>query len=281
MYEIKHAADLAESIRLLVVSAPMVAAKAKAGHFVVVRNGETGERIPLTIADYDREQGTITLVIQSVGKSSSEICELKAGDAFTDVLGPLGHATHIDRVGTVVCVAGGVGVAPVYPIARAFKEAGNKLISVIGARSKDLIFFQTEMEAVSDAVHYTTDDGSYGLHGFVTDAVRNIVDGGEKVSEVVAIGPLPMMRAVADLTRGYGIPTVVSLNALMVDGTGMCGGCRVTVGGETKFSCVDGPDFDGHQVDFAELLRRQNRFGEEEKMAYDRHRKEGHKCRIR
>ena len=281
MYKIGYAADLAESIRLLVVSAPMVAAKAQAGHFVVVRNGEKGERIPLTIADYDRQKGTITLVVQSVGKSSSEICALQEGDALTDVLGPLGHATHIERAGTVLCVAGGVGVAPVYPIAKAFKEAGNRLISVIGARSKDLIFFQAEMEAVSDAVHYTTDDGSYGLHGFVTDAVRNIVEGGEKVNMAVAIGPLPMMKAVADLTRKYDISTVVSLNALMVDGTGMCGGCRVTVGGETKFSCVDGPDFDGHKVDFAELLRRQTRFSEEEKMAYDRYRKEEHKCRIR
>ncbi|MDD2485005.1 MAG: sulfide/dihydroorotate dehydrogenase-like FAD/NAD-binding protein [bacterium] len=281
MYKIEYAADLAESIKLLVVLAPMVAAKAQAGHFVVVRNGEKGERIPLTIAGYDRQKGTITLVVQSVGKSSSEICALQEGDALTDVLGPLGHATHIERVGTVLCVAGGVGVAPVYPIAKAFKEAGNRLISVIGARSKDLIFFQTEMKAVSDVVHYTTDDGSYGLHGFVTDAVKNIVEGGEKVDKVIAIGPLPMMKAVADLTRNYGISTVVSLNALMVDGTGMCGGCRVTVGGETKFSCVDGPDFDGHKVDFAELLRRQTRFSEEEKMAYGRYRKEEHKCRIR
>lgn len=281
MYCIKEAKDLAPGIRELVVEAPFIAKKALAGHFVMVRKDEEAERIPLTIADFDRESGTISLVVQQVGKSSKDICGLESGDDLTDVLGPLGHATHIDKLGTVLCVAGGVGVAPIYPIARAFRDAGNRVLSVIGARSRDLIFFEDRISAVSAAVTIATDDGSYGLHGFVTDAVRQIVDGGIKPDMVVAIGPLPMMKAVADLTRDYGLPTIVSLNAIMVDGTGMCGGCRVTVGGETRFSCVDGPDFDGHAVDFKELLSRQRRFCEEEKKAYENGGEEGHKCRIR
>jgi len=248
-----------EQVVKLVVEAPLIARSRKAGHFVIVRIGEKGERIPLTIAGADTEKGTIDLVIQAVGKSTQKICQLNVGDCFTDVVGPLGQATHIEKVGTVVCAGGGVGVAPLYPIVEAMYNAGNKVIVVLAARSKDLIIMEKQMRAVSDEVVIMTDDGSYGTKGLVTNGVENILNR-EKVDLCVTIGPAIMMKFVSELTKKYSVPTVASLNTIMVDGTGMCGACRVTVGGETKFVCVDGPEFDAHKVDFDEMIMRQRSY---------------------
>lgn len=239
----------------LVVEAPLIARSRRPGHFVIVRCGDKGERIPLTIADADVARGTITLVIQNVGVSTAAICSLQPGDSLTDVVGPLGRATDIRRVGTVVCCGGGVGVAPLLPIARAMKEAGNRVVSVIAARTADLIILRDEMAQCSDELIIMTDDGSLGAKGLVTEGVRRVIER-EKVDEVVAIGPAVMMKFVAALTRDYSVPTTCSLNTIMVDGTGMCGACRVTVGGRTRFVCVDGPEFDAHQVDFDEMIQR-------------------------
>jgi len=250
---------LSEQVVKLVVEAPLIARSRKAGHFVIVRIGEKGERIPLTIAGADTEKGTIDLVIQAVGKSTQKICQLNVGDCFTDVVGPLGQATHIEKVGTVVCAGGGVGVAPLYPIVEAMYNAGNKVIVVLAARSKDLIIMEKQMRAVSDEVVIMTDDGSYGTKGLVTNGVENILNR-EKVDLCVTIGPAIMMKFVSELTKKYSVPTVASLNTIMVDGTGMCGACRVTVDGETKFVCVDGPEFDAHKVDFDEMIMRQRSY---------------------
>lgn len=239
----------------LEIEAPLIARSRKAGHFVIVREGEYGERIPLTIADADVEKGTITLVIQAVGASSRKLCELNVGDYVTDVVGPLGQATHIEKVGTVVCAGGGVGVAPLLPIVKAFHAAGNKVIVVLAARTKDLIILEEQMRANSDEVVIMTDDGSYGTKGLVTEGVENVIKR-EPVNLCVTIGPAIMMKFVSALTKKYEIPTVASLNTIMVDGTGMCGACRVTVGGKTKFVCVDGPEFDAHQVNFDEMIMR-------------------------
>ena len=248
-----------ENVVKFVVEAPLIARSRKAGHFVIVRVGEKGERIPLTIAGADIKNGTIDLVIQVVGKSSKKICELNVGDHFTDVVGPLGQATHIEKVGTVVCAGGGVGVAPLYPIVDALHKAGNKVIVVLAARSKDLIIMEEQMRASSDEVVIMTDDGSYGTKGLVTSGVESIINR-EKVDMCVTIGPAIMMKFVSILTKKYNIPTVASLNTIMVDGTGMCGACRVTVGGKTKFVCVDGPEFDAHLVDFDEMMMRQRSY---------------------
>jgi ferredoxin--NADP+ reductase len=244
-----------ENVVKLEVEAPLIARARKAGHFVIVKVGEKGERIPLTIASADITKGTITLVIQVVGKSSRKICELNEGDEITDLVGPLGQATHIEKVGTVVCAGGGVGVAPLLPIVKALHEAGNRVIVVLAARTKDLIILESEMRADSDEVIVMTDDGSYGTKGLVTNGVEAVINR-EKVDLCVTIGPAIMMKFVSLLTRKYDIPTVASLNTIMVDGTGMCGACRVTVGGKVKFVCVDGPEFDAHQVDFDEMLMR-------------------------
>ncbi|MDR0394343.1 MAG: sulfide/dihydroorotate dehydrogenase-like FAD/NAD-binding protein [Tannerella sp.] len=248
-----------ENVVKLVVEAPLIARSRKAGHFVIVRTGEKGERIPLTIAGADIEKGTIDLVIQAVGKSSGKICGLNVGDHLTDVVGPLGQATHITKVGTVVCAGGGVGVAPLYPIVEAFHKAGNRVIVVLAARTKDLIIMEEQMKAASDEVLIMTDDGSYGTKGLVTHGVESVINR-EKVDLCVTIGPAIMMKFVTELTGKYTIPTVASLNTIMVDGTGMCGACRVTVGGKTKFVCVDGPEFDAHQVDFDEMMMRQRSY---------------------
>jgi ferredoxin--NADP+ reductase len=248
-----------ENVVKLVVKAPLIARSRKAGHFVMVRTGEKGERIPLTIAGADVEKGTIDLVVQSVGKSSAKICGLNVGDSITNIAGPLGQATEIERVGTVVCAGGGVGVAPLYPIVEALHDAGNRVIVVLAARSKELIIMEEPMTAVSDEVVIMTDDGSYGTKGLVTDGVESVIRR-EKVDLCVTIGPAIMMKFVTELTRRYAIPTVASLNTIMVDGTGMCGACRVTVGGKTKFVCVDGPEFDAHQVDFDEMMMRQRAY---------------------
>lgn len=250
--EKKH---FSEKVVQLVVEAPLIARSRRAGHFVIVRADEHGERIPLTIADSDTTAGTITLVVQAVGKSTKKICDKAVGDSLHDVVGPLGQATKIEKVGTVVCCGGGVGVAPLLPIIRAMKQAGNRVVSVLAGRSKDLIILEDEIRAASDDVIIMTDDGSYGQKGLVTAGVEQVINR-EKVDFCVTIGPAIMMKFVALLTKKYDIPTEASLNAIMVDGTGMCGACRVTVGGKTRFVCVEGPEFNAHEIDFNELLMR-------------------------
>ena len=237
------------------VEAPLIARSRKAGHFVIVKVGEKGERIPLTIASSNIEKGTITIVIQSVGASSKKICELNVGDYITDLVGPLGRATHIEKYGTVVCAGGGVGIAPMLPIIEAMKKAGNRVISVIAARTKDLVILEEQVAEYSDEVIVMTDDGSYGQKGLVTNGIETVLNR-EKVDLCVTIGPAIMMKFVSLLTQKYNIPTMASLNTIMVDGTGMCGACRITVGGKTKFVCVDGPEFNAHEVDFDEMLMR-------------------------
>ena len=263
MYKIVSKEQFSEKVFRLRVEAPLIAKAYRAGNFVIIRVGEKGERIPLTIAHADAEKGLITLVIQKVGLSSSRLCDLNEGDYITDVVGPLGQATHIENFGTVVCAGGGVGVAPMLPIAAALKKAGNRVISVLAGRSKDLIILEKEVREVSDEVIIMTDDGSYGDKGLVTEGIERVIKR-EKVDHCVAIGPAIMMKFVCKLTKQYEIPTVVSLNTIMVDGTGMCGACRVTVGGKTKFVCVDGPEFDGHEVDFDGMMQRLGSFKAEE-----------------
>ena len=255
MNKIVEKEHFSEKVVKLVVEAPLIARSRRPGHFVIVRTGEHGERIPLTIADADIEKGTITLVVQAVGDSSSKICTLNAGDYLTDVVGPLGQATHIANVGTVVCCGGGVGVAPLLPIVKAMKQAGNRVISVLAARTKDLIILEDQVREYSDEVIIMTDDGSYGTKGLVTNGIESVIQR-ETVNQVVTIGPAIMMKFVALLTQKYEIPTVCSLNTIMVDGTGMCGACRITVDGKTKFVCIDGPEFDAHKVNFDEMLMR-------------------------
>lgn len=255
MNKIVSKQHFSEKVVKLEVEAPLIAKARRAGHFVIVRCGEHGERIPLTIADADTKRGTISLVIQAVGDSTRKICALNEGDYLTDVVGPLGQATHIENYGTVVCCGGGVGVAPLLPIIRALKAAGNRVVSVLAGRSKDLIILEDEVRQSSDEVIIMTDDGSYGQKGLVTAGVEQVINR-EKVDYVVTIGPAIMMKFVALLTKKYEIPTDCSLNAIMVDGTGMCGACRVNVGGKTRFVCVEGPEFDAHQVDFDGLMAR-------------------------
>jgi ferredoxin/flavodoxin---NADP+ reductase len=255
------------------ISAPKIAAKAKPGQFVILRANETGERIPLTMADTDPKRGTISIIYQVVGKSTALFKSLQVGEKFMDIIGPLGQPTHLEKLGKVVCVGGGTGVAVLHPITRGLKEIGNHVYAVIGARSKDLLILEDEMKAASNELFVCTDDGSYGHHGFVTDVLKDILER-EDIKLVVGIGPVPMMKFVSKMTADYGVKTLVSLNAIMVDGTGMCGCCRVTVGDETRFACVDGPEFDGHKVDFDELNQRLNAYKEEEKRSYDQYLKE-------
>jgi len=254
---------LSENVVKLEVEAPLIAKSRKAGHFVMVKVGKTGERIPLTIAAADTKKGAITLVIQAVGASSRKICDLNAGDEITDLVGPLGKATYVEQVGTVVCAGGGVGVAPMLPIVEAFKQAGNRVVTVLAARTKELIILEEQMRTHSDEVVIMTDNGSYGKKGLITEGVEEVIKR-EKVDLCVTIGPAIMMKFVSLLTKKYDIPTVASLNTIMVDGTGMCGACRITVGGKTKFVCIDGPEFDAHQVNFDELLMRLNSYKEME-----------------
>jgi ferredoxin--NADP+ reductase len=253
----------------LVLEAPYIAKSRKAGHFVIVRVGDKGERIPLTIAEADIEQGTITIIVQKVGVSSIKLCNLEVGDSIRDVVGPLGHPTHIKKVGTILAAGGGVGVAPLLPIVEAFKNAGNKVISVLAARQKNLIILEDQIRKHSDEVVIMTDDGSYGKKGLVTDGMEEVIKR-EKIDQVVTVGPAIMMKYVALLTKKYNLPTLASLNTIMVDGTGMCGACRVSVGGKTKFVCVDGPEFNAHEVDFDEMLMRLGSYREEENLAYER-----------
>lgn len=265
MFKVIEKKELAQKIVKLVIKAPQIAKKALPGQFVMVMAEEEGERIPLTIAGHDVEKGTINIVFLEVGKTTSLLAKKEGGDFLPSLLGPLGAPTHIEKLGTVACIGGGVGVTAVYPVAKGLREAGNQVIGIVGARKKELVIFEKEMKEASTALKIATDDGSYGTKGFVTDILKNIIDSGTKIEMVYAVGPLQMMRAVSTLTKPYGIKTIVSLNPLMVDATGMCGACRVTVGGATRFCCVDGPDFDGHLVDFDELAIRQKSYLTEEK----------------
>ena len=265
MYRVLLKQDLAPKIHLFKVEAPKVAQKAQAGQFVIVRIDERGERIPLTIANWDRKEGSITVVFMEVGATTRRLAQLGASDSVTDFVGPLGLPTHIEKFGTVVCVAGGFAIATIMPIARAMRQAGNRVLSIMGARSKNLIFWEEELSQVSDQLIVTTDDGSYGRKGLVTEPLRELLSGDGKISRVIAIGPSVMMKFCAKTTEPFGVKTIVSLNPIMVDGTGMCGGCRVAVSGATRFACIDGPDFDGHQVDWDLLLARQRIYLDEEK----------------
>ncbi|MFC2041516.1 sulfide/dihydroorotate dehydrogenase-like FAD/NAD-binding protein [Chloroflexota bacterium] len=264
MYEILLRQDLVPDIHLFKVKAPAVAKKAQPGQFVVIRIDEKGERIPLTVADWDREEGSVTIIFMEVGTTTHRLALLKTSDYIANFVGPLGLPTHIEKFGTVVCVAGGFAVAPIMPIARALKQKGNKVISILGARNKDLIFWEDKLRSVSDQLIVTTDDGSYARKGLVTEPLKELLENSERIDRVIAIGPSIMMKFCAKTTEPFGVKTIVSLNSIMVDGTGMCGCCRVSVGGATKFACVDGPDFDGHQVDWDLLLARQRIYLDEE-----------------
>jgi len=267
--EIKSKQSLGPDVVRMTVASPKLSRKARPGQFVILRVREDGERFPLTIADADPAAGTMDLVFQVVGKSTALLSRLEAGDSILDVVGPLGRPTDIERYGRVLCIGGGIGVAPLYPVAKALKKAGNAVTSVLGARSKDLVILEKEFRAVSDEVHISTDDGTYGRKGLVTGLVSDLLAEGQGFERVWAIGPVPMMRAACEVTSRAGIPTIVSLNPIMVDGTGMCGGCRVIVGGEVKFACVDGPEFDGHEVDFGSLERRLKTYRERERRDYE------------
>jgi ferredoxin--NADP+ reductase len=268
MFKIVHREEMSDgTVVLNEIEAPKIAPKAKPGQFVILKANETGERIPLTMAETDPDKGTITIIYQVVGKSTALFKTLQVGDGYQDVIGPLGKPTHIEKLGKVVCVGGGTGIAVLHPITRALKEIGNHVICIIGARSKDILILEDRMQSASHDLRVCTDDGSYGHHGFVTDVLKEVLES-EKIDQVVAIGPVPMMKFVSKLTQEYNTPTLVSLNPIMVDGTGMCGGCRVTVGGQTRFACVDGPEFDGHQVDYDELMLRLQAYCEDEKKCY-------------
>ncbi len=264
MHKILSKEELAPKIYRFRVEAPPVASSRKPGQFIVLREREEGERLPFTIVDSDPETGTIDLIIQAAGYSTQTLCALEAGDTILDILGPLGKPTEIKNFGTVVCVGGGVGTAVIYPIVKGMKEAGNYVITLNGARSENFVILEKELEEISDELIITTDDGSYGTHGFGSTVLQKMLEEGREIDCVVAIGPLMMMRAVAEVTRPYKIKTIVSLNAIMIDGTGMCGGCRVTIGDEVKFACVDGPEFDAHLVNYEELLARAGYYHEEE-----------------
>ena len=267
MYEILEKKVLSDTVKLMKIKAPLVAKKAKAGQFIILRIDEQGERIPLTIADYEREKGAITVIFMEVGKTTKQLGTMKVGDKILNFAGPLGVASEIEKYGTVVMIGGGVGTAPLYPIVRELKKAGNYVISILGARNEKLLMLEKEIEEYSDELHICTDDGSKGTKGFVSNVLQGLIDSGKKIDIVWAIGPVIMMKVVVDVTRKYNIKTMVSLNPIMVDGTGMCGGCRVTVGGEIKFACVHGPEFDGHKVDFENLMLRNRRFVKEEEHA--------------
>lgn len=271
MYEIVSMRELAPKVKMVEVKAPEIAEKAQPGQFIVVRVDERGERIPLTIADYDAGRGTVSTVFQEVGVSTQKLGRVKPGESVMDLVGPLGTPSEMARFGRVMMVGGGVGVPPLYPQARALKKLGNTVVSVIGARTAELIVFEEEMRAVSDELHVATDDGSRGFKGFVTDLSRSLIEGGPKPDRVIAVGPAIMMRAAADVTRPFRIKTIVSLNSIMVDATGMCGACRVSVSGRTRFTCVHGPEFDGHEVDFEELMTRLRAYVDQEEASLRRY----------
>ena len=274
-YKIVKKADLNSQIYLMEIESPLIARKAAPGQFVILRIDEKGERVPFTIADFDKEKGTVTVIIQAVGKTTRDLSKLNEGDTILDFAGPLGIPTPLEGLKKVAVIGGGLGTAIAYPQAKKLKELGAEVTAISGFRSKEYIILEDEMNAVSDKLIITTDDGSNGLQGFVTDRLREELESGEKYDEVIAIGPLVMMRAVCNLTKEFGIPTTVSMNPVMIDGTGMCGGCRVIVGGETKFACVDGPDFDGHKIDWDAAIKRQQMF-----KAYEKRSCEEGKCRL-
>lgn len=280
MAKILESKQVSPAVYEIVVETPLIAKKCHPGQFVMVLSDDDSERVPFTIADFDREKGTITMIIQEVGATSAHICrDFKVGDELENIAGPLGNPSEMEKFGTVVCVGGGIGVAPVYPIARAYKELGNKVISIIGARNKELVLWEDKMRAVSDELIVCTDDGSYGQKGFVTDPLKKMLENGEKIDYVIAIGPVIMMMNVAKTTEPFKVKTVASLNTIMVDGTGMCGGCRVSVDNENKFACVDGPEFDAHKVDFKNLIQRQQMYKKEEKEMLEEYNCGGHcKC---
>ncbi|MFH1747979.1 MAG: sulfide/dihydroorotate dehydrogenase-like FAD/NAD-binding protein [Planctomycetota bacterium] len=278
MFKILDARELASDVKWFRIEAPLVARHREPGQFVIIRLDETGERIPLTMAHADRETGTIELIVKAIGKTTMELCKKNAGDTIRDVMGPLGHPTEILNVKHAVLVGGGVGTAVIYPLAKALQDAGCFVSSITGGRTRELVVLEEELKKVSDAVFATTDDGSYGFHGTVADKLKELMADQERpIGAIYCAGPVPMMRAIADMTRDSGIPTIVSLNPIMVDGTGMCGGCRVTVGGETKYACVDGPEFDGHQVDFAELADRLTAYRVHERISLEQ---AEHKCKL-
>ncbi len=269
-YKIVKKKVLGPDAKMFVVEAPYVARSAKPGQFIILRVNEKGERIPLTIAGTDREKGYVTIIFQEVGKSTKMLGMLEEGNEILDFVGPLGKPTEIENFGTVMALGGGFGTAVLYPLVKAVKDAGNYVITAIGARTKELVILEDELREISDELYVTTDDGSYGRKGFVTEVLKDFLEQGKKIDRVFAVGPVPMMKVTADITRPYGIKTIVSLNPIMVDGTGMCGACRVEVGGKTKFACIDGPEFDGHLVNFDLLMKRLSMFKEEEKLALDR-----------
>ncbi len=273
--EILEKVNFSENVVKLIIRSPYIAKSRKAGHFVIIRADAAGERIPLTIAGSDPEQGTIMLVVQRVGVSSAKLCDMKVGDTILDIVGPLGEATKVHKVGTILACGGGVGVAPMLPIVEAFKKAGNRVVTILAARNKDLIILEDEMRLHSDELIIMTDDGSYGQKGLVTDGMKAVIQR-EKIDESIIIGPAIMMKFASLTTKEFNIPTQASLNTIMVDGTGMCGACRVSVGGQTKFVCVDGPEFDAHQVDFDEMIERLGAYKTQEKVAYEAHE---HECK--
>jgi NAD(P)H-flavin reductase len=270
MYRILSKKIISSIIKQFEIEAPEIAKRAKPGQFVILRVWDKGERIPLTIAGINEKNGSITIIFQEIGKSTIHLGTLNTGDSIKDLLGPLGQPTHIEKTGTVVAIGGGVGVAEILPVAMAFKHSGNKVIGIIGARTKDLIILENEMKNACTELHVTTDDGSYSRKGFVSNVLEDLIKAGEKIDVVYAIGPVPMMKVISNLTKPYNIKTIVSLNPIMVDGTGMCGACRVSVAGKTKFACVDGPEFNGHEVDWNELITRLSIFKDKEKVSLDK-----------
>ncbi len=270
MFKIVRREEMAEGTVILnEIEAPLIARKAEPGQFVILKANENGERIPLTMAETDPEKGTVTVIYMIVGKSTALFRDLKVGEGYQDVIGPLGKPTHLENVGKVVCVGGGTGVAVLHPITRGLKDVGNNVTCIIGARNKGLLILEDQMKAASHDLRVCTDDGSYGHHGFVTEVLKEVLENDKDIKLAVAIGPVPMMKFVSKMTKEYNVKTIVSLNPIMVDGTGMCGGCRVSVGGQTQFACVDGPEFDGHKVDYDELMNRLQAYCEDEKKCYD------------
>jgi ferredoxin--NADP+ reductase len=280
MYVIKEKSFLASNVARFVIEAPFIAPKRKPGNFIILRVNPKGERIPITLVDSNPDDGTITIIVQGIGKTTKELLTKNVGDTLPDVVGPLGNPTPILEKKTVVCIGGGVGTAELLPITKALFENGCRIFSIVGGRTKDLVILEEEMKQYSEQLFITTDDGSYGRKGIVTDPLIEILSSGTKIDAVYAIGPLPMMKAVADVTREPGIKTYVSLNTIMVDGTGMCGGCRVTVGGQLKFACVDGPEFDGHQVDFDELMMRNKSYADKERLALEQFEHKDGACKL-
>ncbi len=270
-YTILEKKQIAPQVHLMKVLAPDVAKASKAGQFIILRIDETSERIPLTIADFDANEGSVTIIFQEMGKTTKQLAGMTDEDVLQDFVGPLGKPADVRKLGTVILVGGGVGIAPVYPQVKAYRDAGNKVISIIGARNKDLLILEDEMRAASDELYVATDDGSKGHHGFVTEVAKNILDSGKKIARIVVIGPPILMKVAAGMTAPYGVETIVSLNPIMIDGTGMCGGCRVSVGGETRFACVDGPEFDAHKVDFNLLMSRLGIYRSEEAQCQENH----------